>query len=142
VAHFDQPTLITIPAKPEYVSVVRLVVAAFADLLDYNGDAVEDIKLAVSEACTNAILQLHKQAPPEKHVLTMSAYTQEERMLIDIIYFVGEEADAELASRQLQERDLGMSILVSMMDKVEIARANSDGVVIRLTKNIPAQHLE
>jgi hypothetical protein len=72
----------------------------------------------------------------------MSAYTQEERMLIDIFYFVGEEADAELASRQLQERDLGMSILVSMMDKVEIARANSDGVVIRLTKNIPAQHPE
>ena len=142
MAHFNQPTLITIPAKPEYVSVVRLVVAAFADLLDYDGDAVEDIKLAVSEACTNAILQLHKQAPPEKHVLTMSAYTKDEHMLIDIIYFVGEEADAELASRQLQERDLGMSILVSMMDKVEIARANSDGVVIRLTKNIPAQHPE
>ena len=142
MAHFNQPTLITIPAKPEYVSVVRLVVAAFADLLDYDGDAVEDIKLAVSEACTNAILQLHKKAPPEKHVLTISAYTKDEHMLIDIIYFVGEEADAELASRQLQERDLGMSILVSMMDKVEIARANSDGVVIRLTKNIPAQHPE
>ncbi|MBS3909131.1 MAG: ATP-binding protein [Actinobacteria bacterium] len=139
MAHFDQPTLITIPAKPEYVSVVRLVVAAFADLLDYDGDAVEDIKLAVSEACTNAILQLHKQAPPDKHLLTMSAYIKDERMLIDIIYFVGEEAGAEFASRQLHERDLGMSILVSIMDKVEIARASPDGVIIRLTKNVPAR---
>ena len=138
MAHLDQPTLITIPAKPEYVSVARLVVAAFADLLDYDGDAVEDIKLAVSEACTNAILHLNKQAPPEKHLLTISAYTKDAQMLIDIIYFIGDESGAELASRQLHERDLGMSILVSIMDKVDVARANSDGVVIRLTKNIPA----
>lgn len=48
--------VLEIPARPEFVSVVRLVVATAAKtrrLVD--DDRVDDLKLAVSEACTNAI---------------------------------------------------------------------------------------
>jgi serine/threonine-protein kinase RsbW len=47
---------LTVPSRPEYTAVIRLVVASLASarraLAD---DRIDDLKLAVSEACTNAI---------------------------------------------------------------------------------------
>lgn len=142
MACYDEPTSITIPAKPEYVSVARLVVAAFADLLDFDGEAVEDIKIAVSEACTSAILQLHKEAQPEDRNVTLSAYATERSLIIDVSYVAKEAGGVEHASRQFRDRDLGMSILTTIMDKVEIMRAKQDGVTVRLAKDIPPEHFK
>jgi len=45
-----------IPARPEYLSLARLVVAAAASLEPTFGDErIEDLRIAVSEATTNAI---------------------------------------------------------------------------------------
>jgi serine/threonine-protein kinase RsbW len=44
-----------IPAKAEWVAVARLAVAAVASRLRFSVDEIEDIKLAVAEACTNCI---------------------------------------------------------------------------------------
>lgn len=47
---------LAIPAQPEYLSLVRAVVAAAAALDPGLGDArIEDLRVAVSEATTNAI---------------------------------------------------------------------------------------
>ncbi len=47
---------LAIPARPEYVAVVRLVVASLAaSRRNLAADRIDDLKLAVSEACTNAI---------------------------------------------------------------------------------------
>jgi len=51
-----------VPARPEYVAIVRLVVSSLATarraLVD---ERIDDLKLAVSEACTNAI-EAHREA--------------------------------------------------------------------------------
>lgn len=44
-----------IPRKAEWVQLARLSVAAVANRLNFSIDEIEDIKLAVAEACTNAI---------------------------------------------------------------------------------------
>ena len=45
-----------IPARPEYVALVRLVVSSLAaSRRALAEDRIDDLKLAVSEACTNAI---------------------------------------------------------------------------------------
>ncbi len=44
-----------IPAKAEWVAVARLAVAAVASRLRFSVDEIEDIKLAIAEACTNCI---------------------------------------------------------------------------------------
>ena len=47
---------LVIPAQPEYLSLVRSVVAAAAALDPNLGDdRIEDLRIAVSEATTNAI---------------------------------------------------------------------------------------
>ncbi len=52
-----------IPSDAEYVRVVRLAVIGVASRMAFSYDDIEDIKLAVSEACNNAIL--HAQVPTE-----------------------------------------------------------------------------
>ena len=44
-----------IPSKAEWVAVARLAVAAVASRLDFSIEDIEDVKLAVAEACTNCI---------------------------------------------------------------------------------------
>ncbi|MGH9125945.1 MAG: ATP-binding protein [Acidimicrobiales bacterium] len=45
-----------IPARPEYIAIVRLVVSSVASTRrNLPDDRIDDLKLAVSEACTNAI---------------------------------------------------------------------------------------
>lgn len=47
-----------IPPRPEYISVARLTAAAVAARQDFTYEEIEDLKVAVSEAC-NALIQSH-----------------------------------------------------------------------------------
>ena len=45
-----------VPARADYLAIIRMVVTSFAHLHpEYDDDQVDDLRLAVSEACTNAI---------------------------------------------------------------------------------------
>ena len=46
-----------IPSKPEWVAVARLTVAAIANRLPFSVEEIEDLKLAIAEACTICIQQ-------------------------------------------------------------------------------------
>lgn len=46
-----------IPSKPEWVAVARLAVAAIANRLPFSVEEIEDLKLAIAEACTTCITQ-------------------------------------------------------------------------------------
>ncbi|HVM63890.1 MAG TPA: ATP-binding protein [Acidimicrobiales bacterium] len=50
------PVDLEVPARPEYVRLVRLVVGSLAaSRRDLDDDRVEDLRLAVNEACTLAV---------------------------------------------------------------------------------------
>jgi anti-sigma regulatory factor (Ser/Thr protein kinase) len=59
----DEDISLRIPSNAEYVRVVRLAVTGIASRMPFSYEDIEDIKLAVSEACNNAIL--HAQAKDE-----------------------------------------------------------------------------
>ncbi len=44
-----------IPNRPEWVAVARLTIAAIANRLPFTVEEIEDLKLAIAEACTNVI---------------------------------------------------------------------------------------
>ena len=44
-----------IPANPDYVSILRLTTSGIANKLGFSMDDIEDMKVAVSEACSNAV---------------------------------------------------------------------------------------
>ena len=45
----------SLPCKSEYIGVVRLTVSAIANRMGFNIEEIEDIKVAVSEGCANAV---------------------------------------------------------------------------------------
>jgi anti-sigma regulatory factor (Ser/Thr protein kinase) len=59
----DLPDLeLTLPALPENVGVVRHVLGGIAEALALDGELLEDIRLAVSEACANAVVHAYSDA--------------------------------------------------------------------------------
>jgi serine/threonine-protein kinase RsbW len=55
VAAHDSDIRLTLPARPENVAVVRHVLGALAEALRLPDDVVDDMRLAVTEACTNVV---------------------------------------------------------------------------------------
>ncbi len=47
---------IQIPPRPEYVGVVRLALASLARTSGIHEERVDDLKIAISEACTRAVV--------------------------------------------------------------------------------------
>lgn len=50
-----------VPAQPEYVGIIRLTLSGVASRMGYTYDEIEDLKIAVSEACTNAVQHAYKE---------------------------------------------------------------------------------
>ena len=50
---------LTLPARPEGVAVVRQALAGMADALDFDAAVLADMKMAVSEACTNVVVHAY-----------------------------------------------------------------------------------
>jgi hypothetical protein len=44
--------MLSVPAKPDYIVAVRLLVSAIAQRADFSLDDIEDIKVASAEGCT------------------------------------------------------------------------------------------
>lgn len=50
-----------IPAKPDYVAIARLTLSGIANRMGFSYDDIEDMKIAISEACTNAVQHAYKE---------------------------------------------------------------------------------
>src|SRR3954447_24642770 len=53
--------LLTMPARPEGVGVVRQALAGMADALDFDASVLADMKMAVTEACTYVVVHAYEE---------------------------------------------------------------------------------
>ena len=60
----DADVRLTLPARPENVAVVRHVLGAFAEALRLPSSVVDDMRLAVTEACTNVVRHAYDGEDP------------------------------------------------------------------------------
>jgi serine/threonine-protein kinase RsbW len=128
-----------IPARPEFIAIARLVVASLASsrraLAD---DRIDDLKLAVSEACTNAI-EAHGAAESDEHV-RIRVWEGDERMEVAVEdRGAGFDVDSLPAhppvtdpTRLNFERGLGIPLIRSLVDDVEF-HTSSEGTSVRMT---------
>jgi anti-sigma regulatory factor (Ser/Thr protein kinase) len=68
-AHQSSDVRLTVPARPENVAVVRHVLGAFGDALHLSPSVVEDMRLAVTEACTNVVRHAYDDEPGPIEIL-------------------------------------------------------------------------
>ena len=131
----DHSVRLTIPAKPEYITLGRLALTALARVRPLPEETLSDLKLALTEACTNSV----------RH-----AYQHGREGMVEIVYrltpdsVVVEVADDgegfepdELEngdSGELSEGGLGIAIIRSVADEVEIGERESGGSRLRFVK--------
>lgn len=120
-----------IASNPQYVSVIRLTTSGIANKIGFCLEDIEDIKVAVSEACTNAI----------KHSLDNKfsvEYTIFENGLIITIIDSGKGYDVDSIDvpnlEEPKESGLGLFIIQSLMDEVDIKSDIDNGTIIKMTK--------
>lgn len=130
-----------VPAKPEYVGVVRLTASGVANRMGYSFDDIEDIKVAVSEACTNVVNHAYQNGENGKITIGFAIYEKRLEIMVadrgqsfDVgqIRQKGKPFDKDVAIEKMNEGGLGLFLIETLMDKVEI-RSDS-GVVVLMTK--------
>ena len=125
---------VTIPKRPEFVSVARLTSVAVAGRQGFAFDEIEDLKIAVSEACSELIrvasdpgAPLHIRFVLRPNALEVTVETQETGPVFN--------TDSTGDDAAMDEGQLGMFLLRCLVDKVEVLQDRSPGTAtLRLVK--------
>lgn len=128
----DQHTglLITLPARPENVAVVRHAVAGLAEQLGMEETGVGDLKTVVTEACMNVVVHAYDDGPGPLQVEA----TPEERGLTVTVRDFG----AGIRPRPDVERPslrIGLTLIAALSSSFEISGGLQRGTEI--TMHIP-----
>jgi serine/threonine-protein kinase RsbW len=125
----------SVPSKPEYVGVVRLTVSAIASRMGFDIEQIEDLKVAVAEACTNAIT--HGLSEDGCENVEIQFIMNHHRMIIHITDrghgFCSNEVQ-EPNLKNPKEGGLGIFIIRALMDEVELISDIGKGTTIKMTK--------
>ncbi|GKV54811.1 serine-protein kinase RsbW [Sporosarcina sp. NCCP-2222] len=139
---------IKIPAKAQYVGVARLMISGIASRLGFTYDDIEDLKIASSEAITNAVQHAYQD---EEGEVVVGCALFEDRLEIMIADHGGsfdfeetkkhigpydESAEVEF----LREGGLGLYLMETLMDEVKLH--HEEGVTVFMTKYLGGERGE
>ncbi len=131
---------INMPSKSVNESFLRTVCAAFSGLCDPTVEEISDIKTAVSEAVTNAIVHGYKDKAGRIYI--DAALYPDNTVKIRIKDKGCGIADVKKAMEPLyttagdDRSGLGFTVMESFTDKVQVRSAPDKGTVVTLTKKI------
>ena len=135
--------LMQIPAKSENESFARSVVAAFCVGLNPTIDEINDIKTAVSEAVTNAIVHAY---PVSLGKVTVKAAVCEGNLLEITVKDRGrgiqdiDKARQPMYTTGGEERSgMGFTIMESFMDRVSVRSVLGKGTTVVMRKKLAAR---
>jgi serine/threonine-protein kinase RsbW len=126
---------LTFPAKPDYLVLARLALAGIARAYPLEPELLADLKLAVTEACGNAVRHAYAN---EVGSVTV-AYT----VVDDRLELVVEDRGAGLSPLTSSdwpmpedlEGGMGMAIIRAVVDELEVGEGSGGrGTVVRMTK--------
>lgn len=130
------PTVrLTIPAKPEYISLVRLALSGLSGLRPLSEETLGDLKLAVTEACSNSVR--HGYGDAGEGTVEIVYELRPDRLVVEVAddgpgFDVEGERPAE---ENLEEGGLGIAIIKAVSDEFETGdRGNGRGSRLRFVK--------
>jgi serine/threonine-protein kinase RsbW len=125
---------LTVPAQAEFIALGRLALTGLARTRALSGEMVADLKLALTEACSNSV----------RH-----AYDEGREGVVEIVYELSDDRIAiqvtddgsgfdpetlERAQEELDEGGLGIAIIRALTDELEIGARPQGGSRLRFTK--------
>ena len=139
---------IRVPAKPQYVSVIRLTVSGLATRIGFTYDDIEDLKIATGEAVTNVVHHAYEEQDGEV-VLGCALYNDKIEIMVsdygssfnfdEIRTKIGPYKENEKVEL-LREGGLGLYLMDTLMDEVRLN--NEGGVTVFMTKYVTREQVE
>lgn len=132
---------VKISAKSENESLARVIIASFAAKLDPTLDELADIKTAVSEAVTNAII--HGYDGDENKFVYLRCEIKESTIKIVVEDRGHGIDDVKIAMQPLytskpefERSGMGFTVMESFMDDVWVSSIKDEGTKVVMTKTI------
>ena len=129
----DRLTL-NVPGKAEYVGTVRMAVGHVASRAGFDIEAIEDIKIAVSEACTNIILHAQGDMVFNYDILIELDESAFAITVEDTGTGFGLETYEPPDPGEPRSSGLGIFNIRALMDEVDIHSEPGSGTKIRMAK--------
>ena len=133
----------TMPSSSDYVGVMRLAISGIASRLNFTIEDIEDIKIAISEACTNAVQHGYGNDVDGRVSVICDVHTDKLEIQVKdsgsgfetAILGTSEQKEASEAKLGL---GLGLTFIKNLMDDSEIISEPGKGTTIRMIKNRPS----
>ena len=124
--HVNPDLELVLPARPENVAVVRHALGGFGDAYDVPDQALADIKLAVTEACTNVVVHAY---PDSEGPLGVSAWLDGDRLTV----VVHDEGRGMLPRPDSPGLGLGLPLIATLAETLELGTGSEERTEVRMT---------
>jgi serine/threonine-protein kinase RsbW len=126
---------LSFPAKPEYLLLARLALSGLARDGAIDDELLADLKLAVTEACGNAVRHAYPAGEGDVSVSFLMDGAALAIVVEDQGAGVREDLGATVDSENPPEGGMGISIMRAIVDELEIgAGSDGRGTVVQMTK--------
>ena len=128
---------LTIPAKAEYVLLGRLALSGITRMRPLDDETVNDLKLAVTEACTNSVRHAYGD---NGGTVDIVYELHDDRLVVEVSDDgAGFDPQELVQAGELTEGGLGIAIIRALVDEFEVGgRADGRGSRLRFVKFLTA----
>jgi serine/threonine-protein kinase RsbW len=130
------------PAKPDYLLLARLALSGLARAYPVEPDVLADLKLAVTEACGNAVRHAYANGDDGGDGTVAVTFRFTAGRLEMVVEDEGEgleQPDEDWSLPPDLEGGMGMAIIREIVDDLEVTRGGGGlGTIVRMTKYLPS----
>lgn len=123
---------LSLPARAENVAVVRHALGGIGETFGVSDQVLSDIKLAVTEACTNVVVHAYPggEGPMEVSVALAPG---------EVSIVVGDEGRGMLPRADSPGLGLGLPLIASLADAVELGTDDNERTKVRMTFQVESE---
>ena len=116
-----------LPARAENVAVIRHAFGGFAEALSVDEQTLADIKLAVTEACTNVVIHAYEDG--EEGDLEVDASIDDERLTV----IIRDNGRGIVPRPDSPGLGLGLPLIATLAESLELGKNLGDHTEVRMT---------
>jgi serine/threonine-protein kinase RsbW len=121
---------LSMPARPEGVGVVRQALSGLADALDVEEAVLADMKMAVTEACTNVVVHAYDDGTDDG-LLEVEMHTGEDGLTI-VVRDHGAGIQPRPARAEPPALGLGLPLIAALSDAYELTGTAGRGTEVKM----------
>ncbi len=131
----DRYIELRVPVRPEFVSVIRSMVTDLAERIRLPASSVEDVQVAVSEACANVVRHAYPQGVSDgENTMLVRCSADDDKITTEVIdKGCGFDGCFPRRSRDC-EGGFGLILIKTLMDQVQFSSSPDAGTMIRMVK--------